>query len=226
MSKKKQNFFRVMLIVLAVVLLLAAGAVILLRRALNSANSGEVADHDTRVEIWNTVAGNRPDSKLNEMNIDYKTDDLILSTIAFAQAIVGDSYADVEQTLDTFTYLYEIKGGYEKETYEDAPYLIPYIVPGSDRAVIVIPGGGYGYKSMDGGTAEGKDVAMTLNGAGISAFVLHYRSNPYEYPIPQLDVQRAVRYLKYHAREYGLNPDKIGLIGYSAGAIKSAAFSI
>lgn len=84
-------------------------------------------------------------------------------------------------------------------------------------AGIVIPGGGYGYKSMDGTTNEGKDIAVSLNKAGISAFVLHYRSNPYEYPIPQLDVQRAVRYLRYHASEFGFEPKNIGLLGFSAG---------
>ena len=87
-----------------------------------------------------------------------------------------------------------------------------------------MPGGGYGFKSMDGSTGESKDVAKTLNENGISAFVLHYRSNPYEYPIPQLDVQRAVRYWRYHAKDYGFNPDNIGLIGYSAGGTQVGSF--
>lgn len=95
---------------------------------------------------------------------------------------------------------------------------------GSDSAVIVIPGGGFGYKSMDGTDSEGKDIAMTLNENGISAFVLHYRTNPYEYPIPYLDVQRAVRYLRYNAETYRLDPDKISLIGFSAGGNEIGTF--
>ena len=70
---------------------------------------------------------------------------------------------------------------------------------------------------MDGSTGEGKDIALTLNQHGYSAFVLHYRSNPYEYPIPQLDVQRAVRYLRANAEKYGFDPENIALIGFSAG---------
>lgn len=70
---------------------------------------------------------------------------------------------------------------------------------------------------MDGSTSEGKEITLELNKAGYTTFVLHYRSNPYEYPIPQLDVQRAVRFLRYHAEDYQISPDKISLIGFSAG---------
>ncbi len=99
-------------------------------------------------------------------------------------------------------------------------------MPNSKGAVIVIPGGGFAYKSMDGSTNEGKDIALELNEAGYCAFVLHYRSNPYEYPIPQLDVQRSVRYLRYHADEFGFDSDKIGMIGFSAGGNQVELISI
>ena len=94
---------------------------------------------------------------------------------------------------------------------------MPWVGENSIGAVIVLPGGGYGYKSMDGATYEGQDIALALNEAGFSAFVLHYRSNPYEYPIPQLDLHRAVRYLRANAEDFGFNPANIGLIGFSAG---------
>lgn len=178
---------------------------------------GKVADYDKRIEIWDTVAGNSNKSKLDDMAISSQNANFIVSTFQFLEGIVGEEYQDNEQKIDTFTYLFEIKQGFEKETYEDEPYLIPYLLENSKGAVIVIPGGGFGYKSMDGSTSEGKDIALELNKAGYSAFVLHYRSNPYEYPIPQLDVQRAVRYVRYHATDYQINPDKIALIGFSAG---------
>ena len=181
------------------------------------AGKGGVEDYDKRIEIWNTVAGNKAESKLDNMNIDYSKSNVVLASISFVRGIVGTEYRDEEQSLDTFTYLYSIKGGYEKDTYEDEPYIIPYLVDGSDRAVIVVPGGGFGYKSMDGGTAEGKDIAVTLNENGISAFVLHWRCNPYEYPVPYLDFQRAVRYIRYHADDFHINPDKISAIGFSGG---------
>ena len=207
---------KIVLIVLAVIAAIVAVLTFVFLGALRKSLSAPVADYDTRIEIWNTVAGNSSHSKLDDMNIDYDGN-LLISTIRFTDVIAGEGYKNVERAIDTFTYLQAIKGGYEKETYEDEPYLIPYVVKDSDSAIIVIPGGGYGYKSMDGTTNEGKDIAVSLNKAGISAFVLHYRSNPYEYPIPQIDVQRAVRYLRYHASEFGFDPKNIGLLGFSAG---------
>lgn len=219
MKKRTKIFLSVMGIILVILLLLA----LFLSQTLEQPNP--VADYNRRIEIWGTeVAGNSTDSKLSDMNINWD-EDLLLETIPFLEAIVGTEYIDQEETIDTYTYLYEIQRGHEKTTYEDRPYLIPYLVEGSDSAVIVIPGGGYGYKSIDGGrNHEGKNVAQTLNEAGINAFVLWYRSNPYEYPIPQLDVQRAIRYLRYYAEEYGLDPQKIGLIGYSAGGYQVGSY--
>lgn len=219
MKKRTKIILTVTGTVLTVVLLL----LLFLSQKLEQPNP--VADYNRRIEIWGTeVAGNSTESKLQHMNIN-QDEGLLLETIPFLEAIVGTEYVDQEETIDTYTYLYEIQRGHEKTTYEDCPYLIPYLVQGATSAVIVIPGGGYGYKSTDGGrNHEGKSVAQTLNQAGINAFVLWYRSNPYEYPIPQLDVQRAVRYLRYHAQDYGLDSQKIGLIGYSAGGYQVGSY--
>ena len=183
-----------------------------------------IADIDKKVEIWGkNIPGNSTKSKLDDMNIN-KNARTLGATLNFIGAIVGEEYKDVEKELDTFSYIHGIKVGYEKETYEDTPFLIPYIVEHSDSAVIVVPGGGYGYKSIEGGNGEGKDVALALNQKGISAFVLWYRSNPYQFPIPQLDLQRAVRYIRYNAETYGIDPQKISLIGYSAGGYQIGSF--
>lgn len=222
-TKKHSKARRIVRIILALVAALLIGLVVVVLHMAKSLGSSPVTDYDTRIEIWGTVAGNSDRSKLDDMNID-ENKHLFTSMIAFTAAIVGDEYEDDERIIDTFTYQYEIKGGYEKETYEDAPYLIPYVVSGSDIAVIILPGGGYGYKTMDGNDSEGKDIALALNEAGISAFVLHYRSNPYEFPIPQLDLQRAVRYLRSNADEFGFLPENIGLIGYSAGGYQIGSY--
>jgi len=108
----------------------------------------------------------------------------------------------------------EIQNGYAEETFSDVPILVPYIKEGSDRCVILCPGGAYLTKSMD---SEGSEVAAVLNEAGISAFVLWYRSYPYTAPLMYLDCQRAVRYVRYHAAEYGIDPNKIAAAGFSAG---------
>src|SRR3712207_7956862 len=61
---------------------------------------------------------------------------------------------------------------------------------------------GFVFKTIDGSGQEGRDVARKLQERGINAFVLHYRSNPYKYPIPQLDLQRAIRYIRYRSEEH------------------------
>ena len=157
------------------------------------------------------------------MNID-KTSSYFKSNGDLIGSIVNKEYVDVEQKLDTFTYFHEINNGHEKETYEDIPYIIPYFAENSDSAVIVVPGGGYAYKSTEESDADGAEIAKTLQKNGINAFVLHYRSNPYEYPIPMLDLQRAIRYIRYHADNYEINKNKIGVIGFSAGGNVIASY--
>lgn len=221
-AKKIAKIAGILLVILT--LFMGVGYAILVINPLGNKPGKPVADIEDKVEIWGEeVAGNHSGSKLDDMNIKGNPNRL-LATFKFSTGIVGEDYKDNEAAIDTFTYVHEIEGGYEKSTYEDEPYLIPYTVANSDSAVIIMPGGGYGFKEMDGGTAEGKEVAASLNKAGINAFVLHYRSNPYEWPIPQLDVQRAVRFLRYHANDYGLHPDRIGLIGFSAGGYQTGSF--
>ena len=81
--------------------------------------------------------------------------------------------------------------------------------------VVICPGGGYAHLSMD---KEGTDVAAWLNARGIAGFVLQYRLGPkYHHPVELHDAQRALRYVRSHASEYGLKPDRIGIWGFSAG---------
>jgi acetyl esterase/lipase len=99
-------------------------------------------------------------------------------------------------------------------TEEDCPALTPYLVGGEgSAAVIVCPGGGYGGRAAH----EGEPIARWLNGLGISAFVLRYRVAPYRYPCALLDLQRAVRYVRYHSQSLGIDSGKIGVLGFSAG---------
>ena len=81
-------------------------------------------------------------------------------------------------------------------------------------AVIVCPGGGYGWLSME---KEGSSPAHWLNGLGVSAFVLKYRVAPYEHPAELRDVLRAVRLVRSRAAEFGIRPDRLGVMGFSAG---------
>jgi acetyl esterase/lipase len=100
----------------------------------------------------------------------------------------------------------------------DKPTLAPYIVPagrGTGAAVIVCPGGGYGGLSMD---KEGDQIARWLNSLGVTSFVLKYRLGPkYHHPVELGDAQRAIRTVRSKAAEYRLLPDRIGIMGFSAG---------
>jgi acetyl esterase/lipase len=94
-------------------------------------------------------------------------------------------------------------------------YYYPAIGLGVRSAVIVLPGGGYTHVMME---KEGATEAKWLAMRGVTAFVLQYRLSPaYRYPVPMLDGARAVRYLRSHAAEFGIDPDKIGVWGFSAG---------
>jgi acetyl esterase/lipase len=86
---------------------------------------------------------------------------------------------------------------------------------GTGTAVIVCPGGGYQNLSME---KEGSDVARWLNSIGVTAFVLRYRLGPkYHHPIELGDAQRAIRTIRSHAATYRISPDRIGIMGFSAG---------
>jgi acetyl esterase/lipase len=101
---------------------------------------------------------------------------------------------------------------------EDQPSLTPFVVPkgsGSGAGMVVCPGGGYQNLAMD---KEGYAVAKWLNSLGVSAFVLKYRLGPrYHHPVELGDAQRAIRIVRSRAAEYGLQPDRIGIMGFSAG---------
>ena len=85
----------------------------------------------------------------------------------------------------------------------------------SGTAVVVAPGGAYQNLAMD---HEGRQVAAFLNSMGVSAFVLKYRLGPkYHHPIELGDAQRAIRIVRSRAQEFAVQPDRIGMMGFSAG---------
>lgn len=87
--------------------------------------------------------------------------------------------------------------------------------PMNNTAVIVAPGGGYTNLSMD---KEGRQIASWFNAMGITAFVLKYRLGPrYHHPIELGDAQRAIRLVRSRAMEFGVAPDRLGMMGFSAG---------
>ena len=100
----------------------------------------------------------------------------------------------------------------------DQPLMTPYLPPAgraNGTAVVIFPGGGYQHLSME---KEGSDVANWLAGSGVTAFVVRYRLGPaYHHPVMLGDAQRAIRTVRTRAAEWGLDPRRIGVIGFSAG---------
>lgn len=103
----------------------------------------------------------------------------------------------------------------------DKPSLTIYL-PEKEKAtgaaVVIFPGGGYGYLAMD---HEGHQIAQWLNSIGVAGFIVKYRHRNsgagYGHPAPIQDAQRAIRMVRSRAKEWGIDPGRIGIIGFSAG---------
>lgn len=116
--------------------------------------------------------------------------------------------------------------------------LTPYLADGDDcPACIVCPGGSYFW--LDRKT-EGRDVARFLQSQGISAFVLEYRvggvpafithyrllARGHRYPDMLCDVHRSIQLLRENAASFGINPNRLGVMGFSAGGHLAAMSGI
>lgn len=88
--------------------------------------------------------------------------------------------------------------------------------PTTGTAVIICPGGGYGHLSME---KEGSRIADWFNSFGVTSLVLRYRHHGtgHMHPTPLHDGQRAIRTVRARAAEWGIDPTRIGVMGFSAG---------
>ncbi len=100
---------------------------------------------------------------------------------------------------------------------EDTPTLTEVSPPDTSKlrpGFVVCPGGGYGGLADH----EGVPIAQWLESIGIKALVLKYRLGPkYHHPVEVGDANRAIRYVRANAATLGIDPKKIGIIGFSAG---------
>src|SRR5687768_2186602 len=106
---------------------------------------------------------------------------------------------------------------------KNVPTLTAHLIPTYSAlppAVVVCPGGGYSGRAID---HEGKQIVEWLTARGIHAFVLKYRTaneskiDPPLDPGPMLDVQRAIRTVRARAKEWNVDPKRVGVWGFSAG---------
>ena len=80
-------------------------------------------------------------------------------------------------------------------------------------AIVICPGGAYRLRVAH----EGKNYAEFLTEHGYTSFVLDYRVAPHKFPLPLLDARRAIRFVRFYADKYGIDKNKIAIMGSSAG---------
>jgi acetyl esterase/lipase len=95
------------------------------------------------------------------------------------------------------------------------------------QAVVICPGGGYRILAYDW---EGSDIAKWFNSKGIAAIVLKYRlpsspTNIIAHKTPLLDAQRAMRLVRHHAAAWNIDPEQVGIMGFSAGGHLASTLS-
>jgi len=146
--------------------------------------------------------------------------------LALTSSAAAQAPAPILQEPQTIP-LWETKApGASGEAPEDIPTLTIYMPPstaGPMTAVIIAPGGGYRALSMN---KEGRVPANYFNSLGIAAFVLKYRLGPkYHHPVEIGDGQRAIRLVRARAAEWHIDPNRIGIMGFSAGGHLAATLS-
>ena len=141
-----------------------------------------------------------------------------LKRLGLGIALITSVLTTTAQSGDTFELWPEGAPGATGKKDTDRPTLTPYVPAsesGSLAAIVICPGGGYGGLARH----EGHDYALWLNKAGIAAFVLKYRlgSKGYRHPSMLLDAARALRTVRAKAKNWQIDPQKIGVMGSSAG---------
>lgn len=141
---------------------------------------------------------------------------LILSAVAASArlAVAEDSVAPAPEKIALWPAEAPIGDG----KFEPAKTMITIHRPAPDKAngaaMVICPGGGYGGLVVG---AEGHGIAQWLVKHGIVGVVLEYRLPKGRAFVPLLDAQRAIRTVRASAKEWKINPDRIGIIGFSAG---------
>lgn len=125
-----------------------------------------------------------------------------------------------EDNVPTITNYTENTGNYFDDS-DFRPYITSFPVPEGTPikgAILVCPGGAFQFRSDQN---EGVNVAEKLRELGYQSFVVDYRLQPYTQQEGALDLARAVRFVRYHADDYGIDEKDIAVMGFSAGGILS-----
>ena len=150
---------------------------------------------------------------------------MLLSTVACSQEkslpLYPNGVPNSKKTPATYVEKTNIAENYWV-TDVSQPTITPYFPEkgkANGTAILIFPGGGYGGLASK---HEGSDVALEFNKIGVIAFVVKYRLPSDSIMVdktvgPLQDAQRAIQMVREHAAEWGIDPHKIGIIGFSAG---------
>lgn len=145
---------------------------------------------------------------------------LCLATLATAALLSLAASPAAAETLPLWP------GAPPNETHNDGftPTLTTFLLSDNEThgAVLVVPGGGYGGRADH----EREPIARRFNEAGFHAFVVDYRVAPHRNPEPLQDAARAVRLIRSRAADWRVRPDKIAVLGFSAGGHLTASLGV
>jgi acetyl esterase/lipase len=137
---------------------------------------------------------------------------VMVACVVAALSAQGPAKKDAGERIDIWNKRAPVGDG----TFQESPVFITVHRPEkpSGTAAVICPGGGYGGLVVG---AEGHGIAKWLNGHGVTGVVLEYRLPKGRAFVPLLDAQRAIRTVRANAKEWKVDPAKIGIIGFSAG---------
>jgi acetyl esterase/lipase len=140
---------------------------------------------------------------------------VILGLSAFGPGVVA---ADEPQTYPLWPKGAAGSDAGDENHAGDIPTITAYLPPkekATGASIVICPGGGYEFLAAE---HEGKEVAEWLNSLGVAGVVLKYRLAPrYRHPAPLDDARRAIRMVRWKSKSWGLDPDRVGVMGFSAG---------
>jgi acetyl esterase/lipase len=147
----------------------------------------------------------------------------LFAAISYCRQAAAENCYDSADNRDIRLWEGEAPGATDQNPCRDIPFLRFY--PGKNQnkqtrpAILIIPGGGYDRLSN---TKEQAPVAEYFSGElGLVTFILYYRlvqsDGTYRYPVPMWDGQRALKLIRDRAGEYGIDPNRVGVFGFSAG---------
>ena len=180
-----------------------------------SSESDIPASDQTPAPVITTV----PEESIDDVTDSISDDKLTGNTVAAAIPTPGEKqvlYLWEEGNVPAKTK-YTVNNGRHSDDPDFHPYLTYFPVPENVEikgAVLICAGGAFQYRSD---WNEGSPVAEELSKLGYQSFVVDYRLLPYTQEEGALDLARAVRFVRYHAQEYGIDEQDIAVMGFSAG---------